>query len=98
LSDIFILESNVSDAIALLPVSDEAIAAMKIAQNDKWMKASRYDNSTGVYTYQKTLSQDVINQMIVLHNFSFAYIEKDQNGKNRIYNYFEKKEGSKVGG
>lgn len=90
MSDIFILESDISDAIALLPVSDEAIDAMKLAQENKWMKASGYNRETGVYTYSKNLSQDVINQMIIVHEFSFAYIDKDENGKRRIYNYFGK--------
>lgn len=89
-SDIFIMQSDKEDAVALLPVSDAAIVAMRKVQTSKWTKASGYNHSNGVYTYEKENSQEVINEMINFYEFSFSYIEKDDNGKTRIYNYFEK--------
>lgn len=95
MSDIFIMQSEKENAVALLPVSDAAIVAMRKAQTNKWMKATGYNHSNGVYTYSTDNSQEVINEMINFYEFTFSYIEKDDNGKTRIYNYFQKGEQDK---
>jgi hypothetical protein len=85
------MQSEKKSAVALLPVSDRAIAAMRKAQKNKWMKASGYNHSNGVYTYSTSNSQEVINEMINFYEFTFSYIEKDSNGKTKVYKYFDKK-------
>lgn len=86
------MESETSNVIAILPVSNEAVKAMQQVQSNKWMKADKYNYKTGVYNYRKDVSESVINEMITFYEFSFAYIEKDKDDKIKIYNYFDKQQ------